>query len=1143
MNNPGEHVATHWYQQAVVYQLHVRAFLDSNGDGIGDFRGLTQKLNYLRDLGVTVIWLLPFYPSPLKDDGYDIADYRGVHPHYGTLSDFQIFLREAHQHGLRVITEMVLNHCSDQSAWFQRARQADRDNPVRDFFVWSDTPEKYSDARIIFHDFETSNWSWDTVAGAYYWHRFYHHQPDLNFDNPTVRREMTAALDYWLQMGVDGVRLDAVPYLFEREGTTCENLPETHAFLKDLRRHLDENYTDRMFLAEANQWPEDAVEYFGDGDECHTAFHFPVMPRLFMAVQMEDRFPLIDILEQTPPIPDNCQWFVFLRNHDELTLEMVTAEERDYMYRMYARQPQARLNQGIRRRLAPLLQNDRRKIELLNGLLMSLPGTPVIYYGDEIGMGDNIYLGDRDGVRTPMQWSADRNAGFSRANAQRLFLPVVVDHEYHYEAINVETQQHNPHSLLWWMKRIIALRQRYSHVFGTGIIEFLYPENSKVLAFLRRQNEDCILVVANLSRFAQFVQLDLSEFSGATPRELVGRTPFPRIGELPYLLTLGPHAILWFAIEASQSTTVTGETVAIESSREKNVAKIILNGDWETIFDAPYARALNGVLAQFLRHQPWYQGTAKTIEGVRVIDRFPIKNDPREANAWLSIVHVDYLDGEHELYQLLLSFAPRNELPWIGSDCDPMIVAELETNEGSGVLYDACGTDSFSRELFHMIHRQGLVQGIRGALTGQRSDAFAELWPDQNSPQRVSVPLAGQSMASVNFDDTLLLKHFRRVDEGISPELELRRWLKEAGFTHCPDLAGELQAYEPSSSMMDEATEGLLQKQLVESSERPEFEPWTIGILQKYVRNQGTAWDYAVQMYDQYLEELLTEDRPHPADGGFKTEAAAQTLTSAPPPPTTVIPQPVLDMMRQLGRQTAELHEALASAPAKHQLAPEPLTSFYRRSIYQRMRTTTVRTFRTTRSMVDQLSEQLHAVVLQTLDQEKRILEQMYKLLDRRIQSKCIRCHGSLHLGNLLFSGNDFLFINFEGPPGKSLSERRLKSSPLSDVAELLHSLTEASHTAMKKQLESGLASPEQHHFQHSAVLHGPAVVNSACLTGYIDAATGKGFIPNNQQDTLLLLNLFRLERAILQIGHDIHHDPLRLMTSCPALLQLLETA
>ncbi|HAH05979.1 MAG TPA: maltose alpha-D-glucosyltransferase [Elusimicrobia bacterium] len=539
--------AERWYKDAVIYELHVRAFHDGKGDGVGDFVGLTRKLDYLQDLGVSALWLLPFYPSPLRDDGYDISDYFDVHPSYGTLSEFKRFLREAHRRGLKVITELVLNHTSDQHALFQRARRAPPGSRERDFYVWSDSPSKYAEARVIFKDFESSNWTWDPVAKAYYWHRFYSHQPDLNFDNPAVLRHLLKAVDFWLGLGVDGLRLDAIPYLFEREGSSCENLPETHAFLKELRRHVDARFKDRMLLAEANQWPEDAAAYFGSGDECHMAFHFPIMPRLFSALHMEDCFPIVDILKQTPALPDALQWALFLRNHDELTLEMVTDEERDYMYRVYAMDPRARINLGIRRRLAPLLGNHRRKIELINGLLFSLPGTPVLYYGDEIGMGDNIYLGDRNGVRTPMQWSADRNGGFSQADAARLYAPVNADSVYGYQGLNVEAQEQQPCSLLNWMRQLVAARRRHD-TFGRGSTEFLDADNRRVLAYFRHGADDDILVVANLSQKAQAVELALGRYAGIQPVEIVGGTLFPRIGVGPYALSFGPYGFYWFSL-------------------------------------------------------------------------------------------------------------------------------------------------------------------------------------------------------------------------------------------------------------------------------------------------------------------------------------------------------------------------------------------------------------------------------------------------------------------------------------------------------------------------------------------------------------------------------------------------------------------
>src|SRR6476660_7160210 len=545
----------HWYKDAVIYELHIKAFYDSNDDGIGDFNGLMEKLDYLEDLGVTTIWLLPFYPSPLKDDGYDIADYYSINSAYGNITEFQKLLEEAHRRNLKVITELVVNHTSDQHQWFQRARTSPKGSDERNYYVWSDDPSKYKDVRIIFQDFESSNWTWDEVAQQYYWHRFFHHQPDLNYDNPKVQDEVFKIIDFWCNMGVDGFRLDAIPYLFEREGTNGENLPETHIFLKKLRKHIDEKYPGVAFLAEANMWPEDSASYFGNGDECHMNYHFPVMPRMFMALQQEDRYPITDIFDQTPAIPETCQWAIFLRNHDELTLEMVTDEERDFMYKVYAKDPKAKINLGIRHRLAPLMENNRNKIELMNSLLLSLPGTPVIYYGDEIGMGDNFYLGDRDGVRTPMQWSPDRNAGFSAANPHSLYLPVIIDPEYNYEAVNVELQRRNTSSLFWYMKRIITLRKNYK-AFGRGDMKFLHVDNPKILAFTRTYQNETLLVVVNLSKYSQSSEIPLYHFSGYVPVEVFSKNRFPSIKEAsPYFFTLGPHSFLWFELQPAFATS------------------------------------------------------------------------------------------------------------------------------------------------------------------------------------------------------------------------------------------------------------------------------------------------------------------------------------------------------------------------------------------------------------------------------------------------------------------------------------------------------------------------------------------------------------------------------------------------------------
>ncbi|MDB6075763.1 MAG: treS, partial [Verrucomicrobiaceae bacterium] len=671
-----------WFKDAVIYELHVKTFQDGDGDGIGDFRGLLQRLDYFAELGITAIWLLPFYPSPLRDDGYDIADYYSVNPSYGTVEDFRLLLEEAHKRGLRIITELVLNHTSDQNPWFQRARHAPPGSAAREFYVWSDNPRKYKDARIIFKDFETSNWTWDPVAKSYFWHRFYSHQPDLNFENPEVHDELLRVIDFWLEMGVDGVRLDAVPYLYEAEGTNCENLPKTHDFLRKLRAHMDEKFEDRMLLAEANQWPEDAAEYFGNGDECHMEFHFPLMPRMFMALQMEDRFPIIDIMEQTPAIPEACQWAIFLRNHDELTLEMVTDEERDYMYRVYAQDPRARINLGIRRRLAPLLGNNRRKIELINSLLFSLPGTPIIYYGDEIGMGDNFYLGDRNGVRTPMQWSPDRNAGFSKANPQQLYLPAIIDPEYHYESVNVENQQKNLSSLYWWMRRLLKVRQQ-SSAFARGTIEFLHPVNAKVLAYIRRFEHEVILVVANLSRFTQCVELDLSAFAGQVPVEMFGRTRFPELKQTLTMITLSSHAFNWFSLmETGEPSAATWAPRAMPQHAE-----------WSSTL----LRTIKHIiLPAYLPLRRWFGGKGRVMRDIEITQNVALG----WGTARLLVVEASFADGTPESYLMPLAFARGEEAKRLQAEFPQVVLATFSDDQ---ILCDALYLPEFRSHLLHLI--------------------------------------------------------------------------------------------------------------------------------------------------------------------------------------------------------------------------------------------------------------------------------------------------------------------------------------------------------------------------------------------------------------------------------------------------------
>ena len=734
-----------WYKDAIIYEIHVKAFADSNADGIGDFPGLMQKLDYLQDLGVTCIWLLPFFPSPQRDDGYDISDYVNVNPAYGTLEDFKAFLAAAHERELQVMIELVINHTSDQHPWFKAARSAAPGSPERDYYVWSDTDQKYKEARIIFTDTEKSNWTWDPIAKAYFWHRFFSHQPDLNFDNPRVLEEVLNVMRFWLDMGVDGLRLDAIPYLVERDGTTCENLPETHAVIKQIRRAMDAGYSSRTILAEANQWPSDVRPYFGEGDECHMAFHFPVMPRIYMALRQEDRLPIVDIMAQTPGIPDTCQWGLFLRNHDELTLEMVTKDERDYMYLAYSADPRTRINLGIRRRLAPLMDNNRRRIELLNSLLFSLPGTPIIYYGDELGMGDNVYLGDRNGVRTPMQWNPDRNAGFSRANPAMLYSPVIMDPVWGYQALNVEAQLSDPSSLLNWMRNMIALRKLF-RVFGRGTLEFLAPANRKILAYVRRLDGEQILCVMNLSRFAQPVDLDLPDMAGMTPVEMLGYVEFPPITRQPYRLILGPYGFFWLELhgtpEPAEPPAELPPEVEVKSRIDDGWPGLI--PDLETT-----------VLPEYLPKQRWFDGNSRHIRKVHVTDWAEF------AGGAMMFLHVDYDSGPPDRY-----FAP-------------LIMTE-------GVLQDALQDDTFCRALLNL----GELHTVQGKLAGQAAPRMTD-GASLLAIRRIS---AGQSNPFIIYGDRLILKLFRRLQPGLNPDIEIGRYLTEtARFDRVPAFVGSIE--------------------------------------------------------------------------------------------------------------------------------------------------------------------------------------------------------------------------------------------------------------------------------------------------------------------------------------------------------------
>jgi maltose alpha-D-glucosyltransferase/alpha-amylase len=1097
-----------WYKDAAIYQLHVRAFCDANGDGIGDFEGLAQKLDYLQDLGVTAVWLLPFYPSPLRDDGYDIADYTDIHPNYGTLNDFKRFLREAHGRGLKVITELVINHTSDQHPWFQRARQANPGSKARNFYVWSDTPEGYKDTRIIFKDFEPSNWAWDPVAKAYYWHRFYSHQPDLNFDSPEVRKALFQVLDFWLEMGVDGLRLDAVPYLYEREGTSCENLPETHAFLKELRRYVQSKYKNRMLLAEANQWPEDAVAYFGKGDECHMAFHFPVMPRLFMAIHMEDRYPIIDILDQTPQIPDTCQWATFLRNHDELTLEMVTDEDRDYMYKVYANDPQARINLGIRRRLAPLLAGHRRKIELMNSLLFALPGSPVIYYGDEIGMGDNIYLGDRNGVRTPMQWSADRNAGFSRTNPQRLYAPIIIDPQYH--STNVETEQENMHSLLWWMKRLLLLRKQFQS-FGRGTIEFLTPENHKILAFIRRFEDEVVLVVANLSRFVQYAELDLSAYKGTVPIEMFGHMNFPRIGDLPYLITFGPHAFYWFKLEPPHAAEVR------ETAEEVELPVLEVSRSWDEILEGKPKAALEKLLPTYLKGCRWFGGKARPIRSAKIVETIPIASG--SAQAYFTAIEIQYGGGIPETYLLPLTVASGEKATEVLQAKPKAILSRIRSKgkaqDNEEILYDALFDVDFDKFLLDAISRRRRFKGESGELLALPSKVFRKIVGSKTIPLNPSVSKAEQSNTSVIYGDRLILKIFRRMQDGINPDLEIGRFLTEkTSYANTPPLAGAFEF------------------------RRKKSDPTTVGILQALVPNEGDAWRYTLDSLQHTFEQALAR---HQAEGEILTlpkEHLLDLVEGEPPPVAQEIIGPYLESAKLLGQRTGELHVALASDPKDPAFSPEPFTAFNRRSLYQSMRTLADQSLGLLANRLKSLPDNIQSEAEKVLSLEKEIFKRFELLAQRKITAMRIRCHGDYHLGQVLYTGKDFIIIDFEGEPARPISQRRLKGSPLRDVAGMLRSF----HYAAVSKLRSEEFRPEDLPTLELLSRLWHLWVCVAFSKAYLQATGQAQFLPSRKEDLRLLLDLHVLEKAAYELAYELNNRPDWVGVPIRGILEMLES-
>jgi maltose alpha-D-glucosyltransferase/alpha-amylase len=1082
-----------WYKDAILYEVRVRSFYDSNDDGIGDLGGLQRKLDYLADLGVTAIWILPHYPSPGRDDGYDCADYTDVHPDVGTLEEFDAFVQEAHKRGIRVITELVLNHTSDQHPWFKRARQAPPGSPERDFYVWSDTSDRYKDARIIFRDFEPSNWAWDPVAKAYFWHRFFSHQPDLNFDNPKVHEALFAVVDFWLARGVDGLRLDAVPYLYEAEGTNCENLPATHAFLKKLRAHIDAKFPNRMLLAEANQWPEDAAAYFGDGDECQMNFHFPIMPRLFMSIQMEDRFPLIDILKQTPELHPSCQWAMFLRNHDELTLEMVTDEERDYMYRAYAHDTQMRINLGIRRRLAPLVGNDRKKMELLNGLLFSMPGTPVLYYGDEIGMGDNVWLGDRNGVRTPMQWSADRNAGFSRVNPQRLILPINIDPEYHYEALNVEAQQSNPNSLLWWTKRRIALRKRY-RAFSRGSVEFVHPSNPRVLAFVRRYQDDerqeLLLVVANLSRHVQCVELDLSSMKGMVPVELMGRARFPTIGDGPYVLTLGGHDFYWLSIEGPRLSP---------EERLSLVEPVVLTC---TSIDALLVGDERSLLEETLPAYLHARGLiSHRVTGTKITHTARLTE---ERSLFYVFARVEYAEGEPESFALPLQVV-------LEAPPGATIVAKLHIQDASAprtptaVLVEAT-PESLGRIFLDAVARGTSSRASQGKLTGR---VVPEASINAEALRDARVIATERPGASIAYGETAILKYFYRTEEGTEPELEIAQHFQNA-----------------AQPMMIPRVLGYLERRVSRAAE-----PTTLALLEEYVINEGTAWQQAQSELGRAYDRVLAHPAHAPAPR-VPTQPLLELARLEPPKEHDEVIGAYRSWAMQLGRCTAKLHLALSSStdPA---FEPVAYSAMDQRSKYQNARNLIGRVLATLRRTLPELPPNEREPAELLLQNEEALLARFEPILSQHIEAKQIRFHGDLHLGSVLFTGKDFIILGVGGGRDRRLSERRRKRGALRDVASMIRSFHYAAATSFLtlRPEDQARAEPWGWIWQLWS--------SAAFVRGYLDTANEALFVPNEAMLSVLLEGAV-LEKAFTELRSDLQHRPRMAWIPMQGVLRML---
>jgi maltose alpha-D-glucosyltransferase/alpha-amylase len=1132
-----------WYKDAIIYELHVRAFQDSNADGIGDFPGLMSRLDYLQDLGVTCLWLLPFFPSPLRDDGYDISNYVDVNPSYGTLEEFKQFLDAAHLRGMQVMIELVVNHTSDQHPWFQAARLAPPGSPKRNMYVWSDTDQLYKDARIIFTDTEKSNWTWDEVANQYYWHRFFSHQPDLNFDNPVVIEEVLKAMRFWLDMGVDALRMDAIPYLVERDGTNCENLPETHVAIKKIRAAIDAEYSNRLILAEANQWPPDVLPYFGNGDECHMAFHFPLMPRIYMALRQEDRLPITDIMAQTPDIPESCQWGLFLRNHDELTLEMVTDDERDYMYLAYSADPRMRINVGIRRRLAPLVDNNRRRIELLNSLLLSFPGTPILYYGDEIGMGDNIYLGDRNGVRTPMQWNSDRNAGFSKAVPAKLYFPVIMDPIWGYQAINVEAQQSDPSSLLHWSRNMIALRKLFQ-VFGRGTLEFLEPENRKILAYIRRFADkdgdgnnirgqaETVLCVANLSRFAQPVSLDLTEFDGMLPVEMLGYVPFPQITKTPYALSIAPYSFLWLELQPAPEKAET-PVVEVESTNS-GLQRLDLLGkapgsesNISSVLTGPGLNLLQQLLPSYLQRQRWFGAKTRTIATVRVLDSAPFPRNigkaqgshrPESAkpavggaNTALVFLELTYDDATIDTYQLPLAIATGEIATAIRESAPNSVLATVNTSgtADAAVLYDATANEDFRQYLLTLIETSGDLPTAMGRVHAQKSAAFAEARGEGAVPARTGS--AEQSNTSILYDARLILKLFRRLQPGENPDTEIGRFLTEvAHFPRIAPFLGDIRM------VAQNGTEGA--------------EPTTLAMLQGLVQNEGDGWQWTLDEISRYYDSCVTSPLPHEL-GRFPTFTGSSDHAFIEP--VREYAALYLDAAALLGRRTAEMHLALAMPTEDPAFGAELFTAENLVDDAVRIEEQIARTLEALRRGMASLPS---SETDNTADSAALILSQRRSLLARArllTQSPAeraglrTRIHGDYHLGQILRTKADFVILDFEGEPARPLEERRAKQSPLKDVAGMLRSFSYAAYSGLNAFLQRRPPNnpADARNLESWATLWQNAV-STEFLGAYRSTVAQNPRLLPEATEAQLLLNAYLLEKALYELLYELNNRP-----------------